>query len=630
MKVKVVARRACVLGVAALLTCTGMAGAQVLQQLPADSLFVIRVANLAKVSAKAADFSKKLGIDQMSPESADPLAALEAKLGIKEGLDTNGEAAVAFLDHAKVGGGPEQAILILVPVTDYNAFLKNFADAKTEGEITETTTPEGEPAFVKAWGKYAAISPGKEALAAKPAGVNVQGALAKKELTDKDVVVFANFTALRPKLLADIQKNRAFWLSELEKDVTGVKAKVNPDEVDPNDPTAVDEATAKRQALAKKFLPAIKAAANKGIDILEAFAKDASSATYSLNLTDAGINGTLAAEFEPGSYGGKLLSSFKGSSDSLLAGLPAGKYLFFGGGAWDPKVIAPAFADLVAPVVKELNAINDDDSKAVASGIDAVQKMLGATTGQTAGLLAPQGQLMQEAILQTVTITRGDINVIGPAQKQLLTAQEQIMSLAQGENAAASKTTFTPAVRQVDGVTFDQYKTDITADPNSMEAAQAQQMLAVLYGPEGISGLIGKLDDTQQLTVSGLPSDKLSAAIKAAKAKEDTISAADNVKATVTQLPKNRLAAWYIPLDTILKTGLTYAQQAGLPMQIQLGENLPPIGVTVATEGSAIRMDGHLPTPLAQNIASAFMQVYANFQPRGGGGGRPPANNGGL
>ena len=631
MKVQVV-RRAAVLSAAVMLALSGVAGAQVLEQFPQGAMGGMRISNLGKVSAKVADYSKKLGLDQMSPEASDPMATLEQKLGIKAGLNRDGDFGIAFLDRAASGPG-EGPMVMLVPITDYKAFLGNFPDAKTEGEISEVTTPEGEPAFVKPWGaKHAAVSPIRTALAVKPAPVTITGAVATKQLNEKDVVFFGNMEAIRGKALPMIKANREKWIADMERNITAPPraAAVDPD-ADPNDPAAVDEMAAKHAEMAKKFLPAIKVAANQGINMAEAFVRDAQSAVYSLDLTDAGINGTLAADMAPDSYAGKLLSGIKGSDASLLNGLPGGKYLFFGGSAMDPKSVMPALNDLLDPILKELNAINDPQAKPVVQVLEAAKRATAATTGQTVGLMAPTGPIMQEAIVQSITITRGDATVIAAAQKDLIEGQQQVMALAQGAGgdgaAALPKTVFTPAARQVDGVTFDAFKTDIPMDPESPEAAQAQQMLSVLYGPEGMSGLTGKLDDKQILSVSGLPPAALSSAIKSAKANDDAVAKTPALKLATDQLPKSRVMAFYVPLDVIIGTGLTYAQQFGMPVQMQMAENLPPVGMTVSTEGPAIRMDGHLPTPLVSDIVKNVRQLW---MPQGGGAGGGAGPGGGV
>src|SRR3954467_8467601 len=99
------------------------AGAQVLQQVPADALVVIKFNKLKATSDKLAALSNKLGIAQMNPDMADPLGKLQEQAGVKAGVDPNGGAAFVLLngnmDEKKPPG------IILVPVTDYKAFLGN-------------------------------------------------------------------------------------------------------------------------------------------------------------------------------------------------------------------------------------------------------------------------------------------------------------------------------------------------------------------------------------------------------------------------------------------------------------------------------------------------------------------------
>jgi hypothetical protein len=606
----------------------GAAGAQVLEQMPADALVAARVSNLGRVSAKVADLAKKLGVDQFSPAMSDPLVALKEQYGVSKGVNTDGDFGFAFIDPEKVRGADNEddaSIVLYIPVTDYKEFLTNFNEATTEGDITSATTPEGEPMFVKSLGKYAAISPAKPGLSLPVAGVKVAGKLALKEL-EKDVVFIANFDAIRPKVLPIIERDRAKWLAELEKDMTRPRPKAfNPD-ADPNNPGAADEAQAKQQELAKKFVPVAKAAANTGIDVINAFIRDASSATYSMNLTDAGINGTFAAEFNPDTYAGRLLGNIKGSNASFLSGLPGVKYLFYGGFAIDPQTIMPALNDLLAPTEKELAAFQGDEAKPVLSMIEAIKKSLGATASSSAGLVAPTGPLGQDAIIQQIAITRGDAKVLSEATRQVLESQQQFMSLLQGADVdAAGKTVFTPAARQVDGVTFDAFKTEVAGNPNDVEFAQAQRFLSFLYGPEGLSGLVGAIDDKQVLTVSGLKPDSISQAIKSAKAGEDVLGKSGPLKLTTDALPASRVAAFYVPLDVILGTGLNYAKQNGMQIPVNIPQDLPPIGITWATDGPAARADWHVPTPLVQSVVSAAMQMYMGFAPNQGGPAPAPA-----
>src|SRR5256885_16926259 len=103
--------------VMALLLLAPVAQAQVLQQVPADALVVIKFNKLKATSDKIAALAQKLGIAQMNPDMADPLGKMQAEAGIKEGVDPAGDAALVLLngkmDEQKPPG------LVLIPVTDY-------------------------------------------------------------------------------------------------------------------------------------------------------------------------------------------------------------------------------------------------------------------------------------------------------------------------------------------------------------------------------------------------------------------------------------------------------------------------------------------------------------------------------
>ena len=81
----------------------------------------------------------------------------------------------------------------------------------------------------------------------------------------------------------------------------------------------------------------------------------------------------------------------------------------------------------------------------------------------------------------------------------------------------------------------------------------------------------------------------------------------------------------YVPLDEIATTVGTYAGAMGMPIQIQLPPDLPPIGITAASEGSAIRIDSYTSTDLIKALVAQGMQLY--MQRMGGGA---PGGPGGL
>src|SRR5215213_6401440 len=180
-----------VLILAMLMTMSSAASAQVLQNVPNDAVLVIKIKNLKDVSTKVAALAQQLGVAGLNPALADPLAAVQQKSGITNGLDQNGDIAIyvpsSALDHPDAA---EKPAVMLWPVTDYKAFIGNFADAKEEGGVTTFTMGQNpQPSYASNWGKYAAVSPTKELVATKPQqGLTVHG-LAAKELDSKDMTM---------------------------------------------------------------------------------------------------------------------------------------------------------------------------------------------------------------------------------------------------------------------------------------------------------------------------------------------------------------------------------------------------------------------------------------------------------
>jgi hypothetical protein len=186
-------------------------------------------------------------------------------------------------------------------------------------------------------------------------------------------------------------------------------------------------------------------------------------------------------------------------------------------------------------------------------------------------------------------------------------------------------TTVVPNAKTVNGVSFDQIRMAFNAGGNTPEQMQINQMMNIMYGPGGFSMYTGVVDPKTLLFASGVNDDFLGKALDAVKSNADPMGESDPVKLVDAELPKNRSVVAYIPLDVIVSTAVGYAQQFGMPLPVQLPPNLPPIGISAGTDGSALRIDGHVPTQLVQSLIQAGMQFYLQH---GGGGAQPNGGNG--
>ena len=400
----------------------------------------------------------------------------------------------------------------------------------------------------------------------------------------------------------------------------------------PQQPAAAADGANDPAAAMKQWQGVLSAVVDQYFSAAERFLTDGSAATFSLNFGDAGLNTTLAAEFTQGSYLGKIVGGFKNTDGPLLAGLPGDrKYFAFGGVSNSPEPMNQIVSDFVDPVLKQLAGAGQGGQN-VKTLLEAVKKSIQNTKTTTMGYPAATGALGTESIIQQIAISTGNAKAIGEAQKTILKGMNnlfQSMPQAAAAGGAQPKVSmeFQDGAKTVAGVKLDQYKMNIDiGEADSPQAAQAQQMMAMIYGPNGMSGVMGPVNDSTFVAVQGGTDQLVQAVVDNAKNPQDKLSALGPVKAAGSQLPKSRIGVFYLQLDQIITSGVKYAQGFGMPVKMQLPQNLPPIGFSAATEGTAVRFDTHIPTNTIQSIVAAGMQAYMQMQ--GGGAGAPGAPEG--
>ena len=570
--------------------------AQVLNQVPDDALLVIKTKNLTATSAKVGKWLKDLGLAQMKPGLDNPLGLMQKELGLTNGLNANGEMAIVFRDPSKTNEKGDKSMMLLIPVSDYAAFVSNFKDAKVDGDVTEVAMPKSsDPGFLAHWGDYAVLSPSKAVASLKTtAPLKITGAATNKELAGKDIVFYANFNSLRPMLTPHLAEMRDKAMEEMENNLGGGDEKLT------------------------KFKPVIKAFAGQFFAGLEAFLRDTDATTISVDFGNDGVNVAAMAEFIPDSYLGTNFASIKNSSEPLLGGLPTGKYLFFGGHANQPESTTKFLNDFVGPIMKEIDAMGPE-MKPAHDYMDALNAYVKAIKSGTFGVVAPSGQLGQEAIVQIVSVSKGDAAAMKDAQIKMVKAQEATMK-ALGMPADAYSATVVPNSKTIEGVSFDAINTAVNPNNKDPMAMQQAQIMAMVYGPGGMSMLEGQVDPNTLVMGMGVTDEVLKNTIMAAKGNQSPLAENAAIKSVSTHLPTSRTAEFYFPVDQVVTTGLTYARQFGAQMNVNLQPDLPPLGFTSSTDGSAVRVDGFVPTVLVQQLVSAGMQAYMQTQGGGGGG----------
>lgn len=592
--------------------------ADVMDHVPGDSMVVIKANNLKGISDKVAGLAQRFGVAPFLPSLANPIGSLETELKVTKGINESGDAALAFLDPAKYTAPDKHPGVLLIPVSDYAAFVSNFSRPTSENDkaapdnatapatqtaaaaptadaqgITTIAFPNAfDTSYVAKWGDYAAISDTHDLVVTPATGLKASG-LSAKELSSKDVIVYANMAAIRAKALPPLQANREKYISEMQN------------------------AMSRNPGLAP-MKTMLQGAGEALFNDLERILQDAQGATYGISIEKTGIRTTILAEFTPESPIGQTVSQIKNSDQTLLVGLPAENYLFYGGMAWDPQQAAQISDAIVGPI-RDAFAKMGDNMQPVVKSFDLYHKFFAACEGTSFGWIAPTGALGQSSLVNIVGVQTGDVQTMIDVGHQNLDLQPSVNKLTSG-NGMDVTTSFTANAKTLSGVSLNEFKMQFAAGPNAtMQQRQGAKMINMLYGPNGIDGYTGAVDAKHMVVGLGSTDDQITHAIDAIKGGQDPVGTLPELKDVQANLPTQRLAAFYVPLDQIAKTAAGYARQFGLPLNLQLPPNMAPIGMTAGTEQSAIRFDSFVPTQTVQSLIAAGMQAY--FAAQGGGGG---------
>jgi hypothetical protein len=156
-------------------------------------------------------------------------------------------------------------------------------------------------------------------------------------------------------------------------------------------------------------------------------------------------------------------------------------------------------------------------------------------------------------------------------------------------------------------------------DRTTPQGAQAAQAMDIFYGPGGLNGYVGAVDDKTMVATMGGGDELLASAIASAKQNDAKLADQAPIKTVASQLPPKRAGVFYVAVDNIIATGMAVAAQQGMAMPFKLPPDLPPLGFSAGTEGSALRIDMHISADLISSLMAAGMQMRQMM-----GGGPPP------
>ncbi len=573
-------RRFTVCSMSAAMMLAAVAGAgmpKALDYVPESAMLVIATPSVSALDADAAQLTGVMGL----PEMITVKQAL-GMAGLRGGVDFDGSAAIILLEGDL--DGDEPPMLVLIPTSDYAAFLGNFGGAPGGAGGVDEFELDGRPAFAKKLDAgYAVISPERSLvegfegrsghMKAHQAALGVVGgAIAEKS----DLVAVANIQAMGPlldKMLGHVKEGMANAGA-----MGGQQA----------------DAVAGMQGMMDQFVTTLK--------------RDGRTLAIGLDVGAIGASLDCGLVFMNGSESAKKMNMGGGKSSDLLSSLPGNPFLF------------ASAIDLtsggVRAIVKDMAAMqkNMPGFGAILAGInvdEAVQNMKGVASAIYPNPAGPMGGLLANTVQFTAATD----------PKAALQTTRQVFSDAGKAKieGVSFDCTYTEGAMTIDGLKVDEWSCAFdAADPAA--AMQMQNAMTVMYGPGGMGGFMVATDRGVFQTMSK-NADLLKEALAARG--EDSVAGDATIRQIQERLPAGRTAEVYIGVKPILDMAIPFAQMMGMP--VAAPAEVSPVGASLVTGDSAVRGTVFVPADVLKTATSIGLAVQQQMM----GGGAPGAGQGG-
>ena len=520
-----------------------------MDRIPGDAAVVVSVKNVNKL---------KTGIDALAKAIGVPAEEMQGLMKIDQvlkmqGADGDGSAAIGVMN---VEGDEPEAVAV-IPVKDYNAFVKNFGGT---GNGVEELKLDENPVYAKnIEGGFAAVGPNKalvEKFAGKPGGgashEALLGATGKAIAETSDIVLVANIAKLGDKIKEGTQ---GF------KDQMGMAMAMAGGG---GDLTAIDKFT-------------------------ETFIKEAQSGVIGFRIGESGVTVDLGAQFKEGSeYAGYFTAP--GKASELLARLPNQQFLF----TMAMDTSSPGIRNLLKAVKDMASKMQGDDKGGPGMfPADFADKGEGIAF-QLGNSPAPMGGLF----LNTVAFIKSS------KPDELAKALKDDLTAMNGKTVSGITYTTTYEAAEKGGeAPADSWSMKMQADPEDDNAQMVNQMNFMLFGPSGLTGYAAPTDQGLVLTYAK-NADLLKQALASSKGGGANAGSDAEVKAIASNLPAGRSFEGYLGVKSILDTVLGILAPMGVAPNVQVPESIPPVGFGATTQNGGLRFTIVVPTKVITSVKS--------------------------
>jgi hypothetical protein len=181
---------------------------------------------------------------------------------------------------------------------------------------------------------------------------------------------------------------------------------------------------------------------------------------------------------------------------------------------------------------------------------------------------------------------------------------------------------YKPESVDVAGVKADVWTATINADQNDPMAAQVNQMMTMMFGQGGLSGMSAAVDNGVVSTLSQ-NSPLFTKAIEAAKSGKG-LADDEQIKMVQKQLPENRTFEMYLGTKSILDAVSGFMAMMGGGADFKVPAKVSPVGMAASTDSGGLDFRLFVPADVLKTISEIGQSMKGGGEdgdaaPAGGG-----------
>ncbi len=552
-----------------------------LDRVPTNAAAVIGIQSLESFHSDISGIADLFQIEDLGG----PLEMAQMLLSTP-GLNASGSAALVIMpgeDGFVDVSGPEPTMFAILPVASYDEMVGAFG-GDAAAAVTELSM-DGDVVFAtNLGGGFCAIAPEAanlrgvgEVRGAAPAHATHVGMSGQRVIESSDLFVALDIKAFTPAIeqaMGEMRQSMAMVQTLMGEQGAGMGQMV--DMVD-------------------------------GLSTM--LTEDGQAAVLGINVNSSGVSLDASAQFREGSQIASMAAK-GGNASSLLDRVP------------DMPFIAAFAVDMSSPQLKEWMAEMSEAAMAMQPG-DA-NPFGFVKTGELMELVDGSAFVMgnpPSLLMGGIFHSMMEFKASSDSQKLLAATREMLPKMdGMSQQGITFNATLDAGVKQVAGTMVDTWSMKMAPDPENPAAQRMAMMFSMIFGPnQGPHGYYAPVEGGL-ITTMALNDDLLARAIKAANAGHG-LASGEKVSTAIASQPEGAIVQGFLDVGVLGKQLMSMAAMMGPGApQLEIPENLAPIGVSLATGSGGLHGRVHVPQGIL-NMISAMSRQMADEMGGGEGGG---------